>query len=61
MDAIRFISKRDGSLKEAISVVVQFKKILLKSVQIGYMNYSVGEFIPKLLKCYACQRMGHTA
>lgn len=54
-------SKQDGSLKETLSVVVQFEKTIPKSVQIGYMNYSVREYIPKPIRYYKCQRMGHTA
>lgn len=40
---------------------MQFEKTLPKSVQIGYMSYSVREYIPKPIRCYKCQRMGHTA
>jgi len=58
---LRPTDKRDGTLKETLSVVIQFEKNIPKSVQIGYMKYSVREFIPKPLRCYACQRMGHTA
>lgn len=61
VEAIRLKAKRDGLLKETLSVVVQFERILPKSVQMGYMNYSVREYIPKPLRCYKCQRMGHTA
>ncbi len=27
----------------------------------GYMSYDVREFIPAPLRCFKCQRMGHTA
>lgn len=61
IEAIRLKSKRDGALKETLSVVVQFERTLPKSVQLGYIHYSVREYIPKPLRCYKCQRLGHTA
>jgi len=61
VEATRLKTKRDGTLKETLSVVVQFERTLPKAVQMGYMNYSVREYIPKPLRCYKCQRMGHTA
>lgn len=61
VEATRLKSKRDGSLKDTLSVVVQFERTLPKSVQMGYINYSVREYIPPPIRCYKCQRMGHTA
>lgn len=61
VEATRLKSKRDGLLKDTLSVVVQFERSLPKSGQMGYMNYSVREYIPKPLRCYKCQRLGHTA
>lgn len=41
IEAIRLKTKRDGALKETLSVVVQFEKTLPSSVQMGYMNFSM--------------------
>lgn len=61
VEATRLKSKQDGSLKEMLCVVMHFEKTLPNSVQMGYMNYSVREYIPRPLRCYKCQRMGRTA
>lgn len=58
---MRLESKRDGILKETLSVVLQFEKTLPNSVQMGFVNDSLREFILKPLRWYTCQRMGHTA
>ena len=61
VEVTRLKSKRDGTLKETLSVLIQFERTLPKAVQMGYLNFMVREYIPKPLRCYACQRMGHTA
>jgi len=61
LEATRLKSKRDGSLKDTLSVLVLFERTLPKAVQMGYLNYSVRECIPPPIRCYKCQRMGHTA
>ncbi len=32
-----------------------------KEVTLGYMTYNVREYVPKPMRCYNCQRFGHTA
>lgn len=34
---------------------------LPERVFLGYMSYYVREYTPKPLRCYNCQRFGHTA
>lgn len=59
--ASRIKNKRDGVLKDTTAVILQFEKVLPRSVQMGYINFNVREYIPKPLRCFACQRMGHIA
>lgn len=46
---------------DSLSVVLEFEKVLPKRVRMGYLSYDVREFIPAPLRCFKCQRMGHTA
>lgn len=61
VEANRLQSKRGEVLNDTLSVVLHFEKILPRLVQIGYMNFSVKEYISKPLRFYVCQRMGHIA
>jgi len=46
---------------ESLSILLGFKKELPSRVQMGYMSYSVREYIPPPLRCFNCQRYGHAA
>lgn len=35
--------------------------MLPSKVSLGYMMYNVREYVPKPLRCFKCQRFGHTA
>lgn len=44
------------------SVILHFKgTVLPQKVFVGFLSYNVKQFIPRPLRCYKCQRFGHTA
>ncbi|MGL5710893.1 MAG: hypothetical protein ACRCW9_08670, partial [Cetobacterium sp.] len=48
--------------KDSLSVMLQFEEEVLSTrVMVGFMSYSVREYIPPPLRCYKCQRFGHVA
>lgn len=58
----RMKTSRDGEVKDTETVSIEFEEeILPKKVYLGFMSYPVRMFIPKPLRCYKCQRFGHTA
>ncbi|XP_013883765.1 uncharacterized protein LOC106532290, partial [Austrofundulus limnaeus] len=60
-EATRIKNKRDGTLKDTMSVILQFENVMPESIQIGYVNFKVRTYIPNPLRCFICQRMGHVA
>ena len=44
-----------------ISVMLVFDNTMPSEIHIGWLNYKVREYIPHPLRCFKCQRMGHTA
>lgn len=53
---------REGVRKDSESIVLEFEEeVLPKKVTMGFFSYSVREFVPKPMRCYNCQRFGHTA
>ena len=39
------------------SMILHFKDLVLPDrVKVGFMSFSVHEFIPKPIRCYTCQR-----
>jgi len=59
--ASRLQISRNGKKTDSLAVLLEFEKVLAKKIRIGYMSYEVREFIPAPLRCFKCQRMGHTA
>ncbi|GBN63194.1 hypothetical protein AVEN_274948-1 [Araneus ventricosus] len=60
--AVRRITvKRDGQLLPTKNLILTFSlPTIPKSVRIAYLNCSVRPYIPKPLRCFKCQRFGHT-
>lgn len=61
-EAKRLKMKRDGVLKDSLSVLLTFDEMRLpQKVFIGFMCYDVRMYIPPPLRCFKCQRYGHVA
>ncbi|GBO36212.1 hypothetical protein AVEN_5960-1 [Araneus ventricosus] len=60
--AVRRITvKRDGQLLPTKNLILTFSlPTIPKSVRIAYLNCSVRPYIPNPLRCFKCQRFGHT-
>ncbi|GBN99641.1 hypothetical protein AVEN_179945-1 [Araneus ventricosus] len=57
----RIIIKRNNQNFPTKHVILKFNTpVLPKSVKIAYMNCPVRHFIPNPLRCFKCQRFGHT-
>jgi len=53
---------KDNKKCESMSVMILFEGSNLPTrVKIGFVSFLVREFIPPPLRCFNCQRMGHTA
>lgn len=53
---------REGVRKDSEHVVLEFEEEMLpKNVTLGFLSSSVREYVPKPMRCYNCQRFGHTA
>ncbi len=53
---------REGVRKDSEYVVLDFEdEFLLKKVALGFLSHNVREYTPKPMRCYNCQRFGHTA
>ncbi len=62
IDARRLQMWKDNKRCERMSVMIQFEGSTLPlRVKLGFVSFSVREFIPPPLRCFKCQRMGHTA
>lgn len=42
-------------------MLLEFDNILANTMRTWYMSYEGKDFIPALLSCFRCQRMGHNA
>ncbi|GBO04155.1 hypothetical protein AVEN_136114-1 [Araneus ventricosus] len=60
--AVKRISiRKDGQLIPTKHLILTFNlSSISKSVHIAYFNLSVRPYIPNPLRCYKCQRFGHT-
>ncbi|GBL94594.1 hypothetical protein AVEN_235671-1 [Araneus ventricosus] len=59
--AVRITVKRDGQLLPTKNLILTFSlPTIPKSVRIAYLNCSVRRYIPNPLRCFKCQRFGHT-
>lgn len=53
---------KDNKRCESMSVMIEFEGSNLPTrVKLGFVSFLVREFIPPPLRCFKCQRMGHTA
>lgn len=60
--ARRLMMWRDNKKCESLSVLIHFEeKNLPAKVKLGFISYTVREYVPPPLRCYNCQRMGHSA
>lgn len=58
----RMKTKRDGVVKDSETVSIEFEEESVpKKVFLGFMSYPVRMFVPKPMRCFNCQRFGHTA
>ncbi|GBL75632.1 putative RNA-directed DNA polymerase from transposon X-element [Araneus ventricosus] len=59
--ARRINIRRDGRLIPTQHVVLTFQTpVLPKSIKAGYINCKLGPYIPNPLRCFKCQRYGHS-
>lgn len=61
LKATRLQMHRRGVKSDSFSVLLEFEKSMPKKIRMGYLSYDVREYIPAPLRCFKCQRMGHTA
>lgn len=53
---------KDDKRCDSTSVMIQFEGGTLPiRVKLGFISFSVREYMPPPLRCFKCQRMGHTA
>lgn len=58
----RLKMNKNGEKVDSTSVLLEFQEEKLPPrVMIGFMSFSVREFIPPPVRCYKCQRYGHIA
>ena len=61
-NAQRIQITREGVRKDSEYVVLEFEEeVIPKKVALGFISYSVREYVPKPMRCYNCQRFGHIA
>ena len=52
---------RDGFRKQTGTFILTFQsQTLPKYIRVGYYRVAVSQFIPNPIKCYKCQKFGHT-
>ena len=52
---------RDGQRKPTGTFILTFQsQTLPKYIRVGYCRVAVLQFIPNLIRCYKCQKFGHT-
>lgn len=61
IEAKRLQTNKSGVKLDSLSILLVFEKTMPSEVQMGWINYKVREYIPQPLRCFKCQRMGHTA
>jgi len=60
--ARRLTTWKDNVKCDSLSVLLHFEdSILPVKVKLGFISYVVREYLPPPLRCYKCQRIGHTA
>ncbi len=62
IDAVCLQMKREGRRVDSLSVRLKFEgKELPDRIKMGFISYPIREYIAPPLRCYNCQRYGHTA
>ena len=57
----RIMVFRDGQRKPTGTFILTFQtQVLPKYIKVGYYRVSVSQFIPNPIRCFKCQRYGHT-
>ncbi|GBO37123.1 hypothetical protein AVEN_229720-1 [Araneus ventricosus] len=57
----RILIKKEGKLHPTKHLILTFNLLSIpKSVHIAYFNLSVRPYIPNPLRCFKCQKFGHT-
>ena len=52
---------RDGQKKPTGTFILTFQsQTLPKDIRVGYYRVTVSQFIPNPIRCYKCQKFGHT-
>ena len=52
---------RDGNRKQTGTFILTFQsQTLPKYIRVGYYRVAVSQFIPNPVRCYKCQKFGHT-
>ena len=60
--ARRISTKRDGQLRKTLSVTLTFNTPQLPPlVKLGYEVFETKPYIPPVVRCFKCQRLGHFA
>ena len=58
----RLMKKRNGTLEKSLSICLTFNSTNLPAkIQIGYEMFLVKPYIPPVIRCFNCQRLGHVA
>lgn len=62
IDAVRLQMTREGRRMDSLSVRLKLEgKEVPDRVKMGYISYPIRKYIAPPLRCYNCQRYGHTA
>jgi hypothetical protein len=62
IEARRLMRRVGGKLEKSLSVCLTFGTTVLPSeLCIGYQVYKVRVFVPPVMRCFKCQRLGHVA
>ena len=57
----RILVFRDGQRKPTVTFILTFQsQTLPKYIRVGYSRVVVSQFIPNPVRCYKCQKFGHT-
>ena len=57
----RFNTKINGVIKKTNTFLLTFNTPTLpKDIKVGYMNCEISKYVPNPMRCFKCQRYGHT-
>lgn len=61
-EAQRLKTTKEGVKKDSGTVMIEFEgENVLKRVFLGFVSFPVRVYVPKPLRCFNCQKFGHTA